>query len=219
MSIFGFAPLVWKKLSIGVVILLITAFLWVNASFVYGAFADTVRTILLVYLVLYAIMVASFKGKIPIFQRGIADLQNFIITFVGTTIIMMFIPLFLLQQASVETIILATGFGFLHAGVKAYIEEIVFRWILPIGFGMGDWLANAFFGLFHMGVLSSVLIATGMAFELAIATSIIPMIALFALGMVWSQLRNWGGLPAAIGSHYAYNLVVLGVWGIILGVA
>lgn len=219
MSVLGFAPIIWKKISIGVLILLITAFLWINAAFVYGPFADVVRGILLVYLVLYAIMVASFKGSIPIFQRGIGDLQNFIIAFAATTVIMLFIPLVLLQQASVETIVLATGFGFLHAGVKAYIEEIVFRWVLPIGFGLGDIIANISFGVFHLGVLSVALMSTGIAMEAAIVASIIPMVSLIILGIVWSQLRNWGGLSASMGSHYAYNLIVLGVWGVILGVA
>ena len=224
--VLGFAPFVWKKLSVGLMVLIVTAFLWINSAFIYQAFAEQASHVMLIYLILYVLFASSFaiavRGKVPIFAKGLTDLRNFVITFGLTAAVMFFIPLIFLQQASVEIFILALGFGLLHSFVKAYIEEIVFRWILPIGFRIGDIFSNILFALFHMSVLTSVLIAQGISFEIAIASAIVPMTVLFFLGMLWAWMRGPNGsrfgIAGAVGSHFSYNLASLGILAAMLGV-
>ena len=102
-------------------------------------------------------------------------------------------------QASIET---ALGFGALHAFVKAYIEESVFRDALPKA-GLGDVISNVLFGMFHLAVLTTV---GGLTYLQAL----LPITVLIILGLVWAGVRNIYGIMGSTGSHFAWNLFAYG---------
>ena len=202
--LFGFAPFKSKLVSIGIIVAVIQVFLLINADFIYGEFVNQVRFVLTLYFFLYLIMVSPLGKKLPTFTQGPQAIQNFIIGFIITAAVMTVIPLFLVKASSLEFVTLSLGFGLLHGFVKAYIEEIVFRYALPIAFGFGDIISSILFASFHISVivLSG---AAGLGFDM-----VFRFILLFALGMIWSFTRNRLGILASVGSHFSYNLFVLG---------
>lgn len=207
-----------KKLNVGVIVLIIQAFMWISADFVYGQYAAMVREVLLIYFILFLIVRVTLGGKVSTVRPG-ASWASFIIAFILTSVAVMAFGLIggaaevasltsHIPQAAVG--VSALGFGALHAFVKAYIEEDVFRAALPRMAGFGDIISSVIFGAFHL----SILIMQGMILQLAL----IPMAVLVVLGMVWSQVRNHFGIMGAVGSHFAWNLFAIGVlFGIFTG--
>ena len=103
---------------------------------------------------------------------------------------------------------LALGFGFLHAMVKAFNEELIFRDALPSIIGgkakllYVDIVSSVAFGAFHFAVSGA---------------SLLVMAFLSVLGFIWSQVYRRFGLMGSTGSHFAYNLAALGVLSKVFG--
>ena len=188
------------RLTVGILVTLIQLFLYINADWIYGPYADQARNVLLAYFILTTVVLASFAVKLPTLDVGEKGLYNFFVGFVLTSVFMLLIPKALQARlASIETTAMALGFGLLHGFVKAYNEEIVFRGILPKALGGGlyaDVLSNILFGLFHLAVTGA---------------SLPAIFLLSILGMIWAFIRNRIGLMGSTGSHFAYNLGVMGV--------
>ena len=201
-----------SKLSLGLIILIIQAFLWINAEWIYGSYAEVVRTTLTIYFILFIIVALPFGRKIPTFTSGVSGLSKFL---AGFFLMFVIVSLLLIgkvftaaELASLEAVKLALGFGLLHGFVKAYIEELVFRYFLPFAAGLGDFISNILFGVFHASV----------AFMSGNPAPISTVVFLIVLGFVFSIIRGKGnkglGLEGATGAHYAYNLFALGALSI-----
>jgi len=193
-------------LTVGVVIILITLFMWVNAPALFGSMAEQAKNVMGLYLVMLAVILAAFQIKMPTLNYDITSLIYFVIGFGVTVFVMLIIPVnFKAMLASFE-LITAVSLGFLYAFVKAFIEEVIFRDILPLKVGIGDVASSILFGVFHFAMLWSL----GATLPVMIA----GMITLSLLGYIWSQVRQRLTLMGAVGSHFGYNMVVLGVFGI-----
>ena len=120
-------------------------------------------------------------------------------------------------MASFETITAATGgtvlatAGVIIVGIKAYVEESVFRNFIPNFMLMANKfkyvIANLLFGLFHISV-SMLRVAAGV-----ITYADLPLIIgmLVMLGFVWTYAYKTGGIMLATGSHFGFNIVALGL--------
>ena len=197
------------KFAVGIAILFTQLFLYINAEAVYGPYASMVRNVMLAYFVLLAVF-SPYVIKI-LMGIGPKDLPSFSIMFAMTAVIMLVVggSIVLITGEVEKGITLALGFGFLHGFVKAFNEEVIFRGVLPMIMGGSvkasiyvDVISSVAFGVFHLAV-------TGV--------NIYAMIFLSALGFVWAMVRNRFGIMGSTGSHFAYNLGVMGVLPVILG--
>ena len=228
-------PFVGAPLNMGLFVLVTQLLIWIAADALFGQYAVQVKEVLLIYFI--ALLISMFgamaAGK-PNILRISGDretLTNFLLGFMGTSAFLMvlvgaggaFGQLF--TQAAVDIplgVLTVTGisFGIYHGLVKAYVEEVIFRQILPRMLGVGAITKRTIFGIFRFGDLfSNILFA---AFHLAVLTgplgltlaqSMAPLLLLFMLGMAWSKLRDVIGIAGSTGSHLAYNLFALGILG------
>lgn len=204
-------------LNVGIIVLLLQLFLWIGADYIYGAYAETVRNVLIVYFFMFLLVRVTLGGK----PHALSEKEswfNFILMFILTSVILLafsFIPGMVstaeLTIALPSTLIAAMGvtalgFGALHAFVKAYIEEDVFRSALPIKAGLGDIISSILFGIFHFAVLVTVR-------GLTPVQALLPIAVLIGLGLLWSRVRDGFGILGATGSHFAWNLFAFGVLG------
>jgi membrane protease YdiL (CAAX protease family) len=145
-------------------------------------------------------------------------MANFLLMFVITAVFMTTVfPLVVLKQAASiepEAIAIAYGFVFFHGFVKAYVEEIVFRYAIPFALNLkgsleiyGALISSVLFGIFHMSVafLSNNPYPVWMMFYLSL------------LGMVFYFIYKKSGIMGSTGAHFAYNLGVLGVLPALIG--
>ncbi len=205
---FRLVPFRAGNVTVAVIVGIIQMFLFINADAIYGPAAAAVKDILILYLVFLTVTVVTVsKGFPSVGKLGGNAFRNFLIAFAFTAIVMLAVPAGLLGTlAAIEISVVGIGYGLLHGFVKSYIEEIIFRYVLPIQAGLGDLLSGALFGVFHVGI-SLYYVSAGL-----LAMSALPyaILALIGLGFIWTFVRNQGGLMASVGSHYAYNLAVLG---------
>lgn len=193
--------------SIGVVVVLIWLFLFTQAELIYGQWAIQVREIFTLYIVMFLIFASAYRKGMPGRNEGLKSMIPFGIMAVLTLVIA--IPFsWVVTSASMEFVTIALGFGLLHSFVKAYIEELVFRYYLPLVVGLGDVLSSILFGLFHL----SVTYMTGNP------APVQTILLLMGLGYFWSLVRRLfqsqgigAGIAASTGSHFAWNLVALGL--------
>lgn len=193
------------KFAVGIGILFAQLFLYINASAIYGPYAETVRNVMLAYFILLAIL-SPFV--IPILMKiGLQDVPAFSIGFVLTTIVMLVVPIVTGLTGEIESgLTLALGFGFLHSFVKAFNEEIIFRGVLPKVMGgstTAGVVSSILFGVFHFAVTGG---------------SIFAIAFLSVLGFIWWLVYKRFGLFGSTGSHFAYNLAALGVLSKLIGV-
>jgi membrane protease YdiL (CAAX protease family) len=196
-----------KALSLGIVVLLIWLFLYTQADLIYGPYAAEQKEAMVLYFLLFLIPAAMYMKGLPGKDEGLKSLLPFVMTMIVTIVIA--IPLrWLVMMASLEYVTLFIGFGLLYAFVKAYIEEVVFRYYLPQVVGLGDIISSVLFGLFHLSV----------AYLTGIAAPMTAILGLMVMGYIWSMVRRMfqsqgigAGLAASTGSHFGYNLIALGL--------
>jgi len=183
--------LVPKRLSISIVVLIFTLFLFISADKIYGAGAGTAKTLLIAYMIML-VSVIAFTGIRPDMVKGNFKPLNFLIFFLGSSLLFLVIPKF----SAFATIGVANAiqFALIQAFVVAYTEETVFRGILPLVFG-NDIIPAVLFGVFHWAVSGSV-------WFLLFAT---------IMGLVFAFVRDRAGIYASMGIHSAFNLNALGI--------
>lgn len=204
-------PNVQKLKNLTLWVVLIQIFLFLAAEWIYEGFAPTIRNVLAAYF--FLLLLGLQVGGANIGELKLYSAMPFVLGFAVTYAILYAIGPgvtgnILLGQ--IENVKIAAGYGLLHGFVKAYIEEVIFRWVLPFKAGLGPILSNIGFGLFHVGVLA----IQGTPLTGAI---FVPVMILTGLGFAWHLLAwkvNIFGKPLGImgstGSHYAYNLFALG---------
>ncbi len=209
--------------SVALFVVLVQIFLLFNAQAIYGDFAPLISEVLTIYLIAFAVVLVALGLTPPTAERPISALLNFIGLFAITTVIVTPFAAFIVES-SFEIIILALGFGMLHGFVKAYIEEVIFRFAIPTALGStpdnpklsAGVISSVLFGFFHFGVLtataSGLITASILAPDLFWTFVIQNTLILTALGMVWWFIFNRFGLMGSTGSHLAWNLIALGIF-------
>lgn len=184
------------KMTAGFIISIIQIFLYLNADFVYGAYADVARNIILSELLIVIVLAVFSRFDLTLLFRGPQDVTNAILVFLGASFALTLIPFALFSEAQIETATIVAGVGWigLHAIVIAFNEEIAFRGILdsflpPI-------VQSGMFAVFHVGVKGG---------------NMITLIVLLALGMIFTYIRRWFGVMASVSAHFAWNLKAMGV--------
>lgn len=211
------------KLGLGGFIFLMLLFFWINAEAVYAVFADEIRQVLLLYLIMLIGLLAVFREELPGRGEGAGGLAKFALFFAITYPVALAITTFLTPQGSLvatidtfERLALAIGFGSLHAFGKAYVEEASFRGVLMKRLGQaGPILSSIIFGIFHANLAfrnASQLVAAGELAQVAVIPYVLQVFMfLTIIGFVWALVARRFGLLASTGSHTAWNMVILGV--------
>lgn len=202
-----------QNLNVGIIVLIIQLFMFISADLFFLDYAQQVREILIIYFILYLMVWVTLGGR-PVGIDRKETFYSFLLGFFLTSAVLLivFLPQAhtaalteVMPQASIAS---AMGFGLLHAFIKAYIEEDVFRVALPRYFG--DIISNILFGIFHLSVLMTIA-------GLSLLQAILPVCLLVVLGFIWAYIfRNNFGKMAAVGSHFAWNLFAYGILSVII---
>lgn len=212
--VMNFIPLAAAgKLPFSLLIFMMVMVLLLGAPVIYGDLATQMNMILIIYVV---ILLASrqdmprlehkgqlLKDAVPLFV--IAALITGILFYLLSSV--QFMSSLLVASTLESSIEFIAVFGFMHAFVKAYVEEEVFRGRLSLIFGEAG--QAILFGAFHFFIL---LMLIGWSPMLLLALGWLTF-----LGFVWGKLENRGGLAASTGSHFGYNLVAMGMAAFIFG--
>lgn len=194
--------------SIGFIVLLMQLFLVTNTSLFFTN-AEQIQLILLVYLVMEALIIASLDLTLPTLGVSPLELMYFGIGFIITAfLVYVTVPAAIASTFEIAT--LAGGLvligGILYVFVKAFVEEIIFRGILEKH--VGRFMQAILFGIFHFAILS----AGGASWQAVL----IGAFFLGFLGLAWSYTKDFMGLMGAVGSHTAWNLHAVGLLAAIL---
>jgi len=198
------------KKTVFLPIFLIDIFLYFNADALFSGFLS--KDFLLVYMILPVVVYVLVYsiGKVDdksLFKSGsfFHSLGNIGLGFLSTWAVVLF--LFTLSGQLATPINRTVGLSFIFAEllVIAPVEEITFRRMIPDL--LNNWgitglsrilTASAIFAVFHLSVTHGDIGAMAMIFTIAV---------------IWQYLADkerWG-LGFTVGSHAAYNLVILGV--------
>ena len=197
-------------LTIGLIILIAEIFLLVNAEFAFPGQGDTIQKVMMIYLVMQALMIASLDLVLPTLDLGITGGIYFVIGFIITALVVVLIPAIIPGSLEVLQFVrggIALFFMMIYVFIKAFVEEVIFRGILENY--LGRFVSAVLFGLFHAAVLS--------IGNPALGSFMISMIFLMILGLIWSYMKDYFGILGATGSHMAWNMHALGLLGTIVG--
>lgn len=188
------------KIGLGVAIVLLTLYMYVQASFVFGEFAEIARSVMLTYIVLGVTVLTITGARLKVFSASPAEFVLFTAGMIATLLVVAIIPKTATNATLASFELQGIGFGFIWAFVKAFWEEVIFRGALSkISTGVFAPLAvgsNILFGLFHLGVFG---------------VTWVGVVLLVGLGVVWTLVARRFGLMAAVGSHFGYNMGALGL--------
>lgn len=202
--------------SLPVIMLLVTALLWINTDVLYGQVSQVVRDRILLLGLMFAIAFATVGGRVRM-QKPFS-LMRFAIFLAATLVATIFLDFVIPGEIVANTEPLATlpiaSFaipgGILLLSVLAYYEEQIFRNIFLNTRSIGVVLSSVMFGLLHI----SALIAQGFRLSSPLnAGSLLPSLGLLiVLGFIWSYVATEFGFDAAVASHIGWNIGVLGVF-------
>lgn len=202
---------VGNRLTFSFIIFIAIMILMLGASSIYGDYADDANTVLGVYMTMLLFTAVKFKAKRSAEQRLSMALPAFLIMFLLTfgimTLLRPAIQGLLVASTLEASMSLAAAGGLLTAFVKAYVEEDVFRSRLaPL---IGEWGQSILFGMFHFFVLFMIL---GWSWWLPAAIAWLSL-----LGYVWGRVEDRFGLAGSTASHFAYNIVAMGLGAVLVG--
>lgn len=187
-----------KKLSIGLLVVIIQMMLYVNAGAIFPEpYVEQAKQIILLYMIMTFAFTLVTRYIPPEMTRPFApELMTFFVSFFIFAGLLYALPLNTGSHIfQIETIKIALPFMLLFAFVVAYTEELIFRGVLPkfltrIG-------SNLLFAVFHW---------------YAYAGNIYSILIAFIFGMVFSLVAEKFGLMSAVGMHTAWNLKILGAF-------
>lgn len=181
-----------RHFGLGIAVVLIQLFLYINADWVFGEIAPVAKNTLLVYILLQTVVIAV-SGKRPEIVSGSFDrIWNFVLIFLVTAGILIVVPWVVEGWGLGATS--SIPFMILQAFAVAYTEEIVFRGILANM--LGDITSNVLFGVFHTSVYGA---------------SVPLIIIAVAIGFIFAVIRSKFGVMGAAGAHTAWNLKAMGI--------
>jgi len=165
------------------------------ANLIYGIYAEQVKTVMVAYFLLLAVVLASFGVGLPSMSLSLYEIKNFALMFILTSLVL--IPLQFMQGLSAEVAVTtALGFGLFHAFVKAFIEETIWADILKKR--IGRYGSAITFGLFHLAVTYT-----------ALGINFIAIGILMILRFIWDYVHDKYGIAGSTGSHFCYNLFAI----------
>lgn len=201
-----------KKLSIGLIVVIIQMMLYVNAGAIFPQpYVEQAKSIILLYMIMtFAFTLVTRYIPPEATKPFIPELMTFFVSFFIFAGLLYALPL---QTGShifgswnqikpvggvifqIETIKIALPFMLLFAFVVAYTEELIFRGVLPkflttIG-------SNLLFAVFHWYAYSG---------------NLVSILIAFIFGMIFSFVAEKFGLMSAVGMHTAWNLKILGAF-------
>ena len=199
------------KISFGVVLLIAQAFLLVNARVFFPNTTGYWQTVILIYIVLEVLIASIPKTRRDVFSMSFVKAWPKMLLFAAIT----FAALTLFNIVSLggkfalpvlSPVII--GVLIIHGLIISVVEETIFRDLLPdigrkikLAVILIAVITSALFALFHFGVYG------GNWFSLAWA---------FVLGLVFFYTARKFGLSASMGTHWGYNVWVLGLFPFIL---
>lgn len=186
-----------------VFILFLQIFLLVTADWLYGSYAPIAKDWLVAYLLMEALVLgALLKGGISEIETG--NMAGFVFFFIITTVVVIALRIPSGLFSSIEPVRTIVAIGLLYGLVKAFIEEVIFRGVLPKF--IGGLKSQLVFGGFHASTLA-VFVYPAQGF-----LGVLGVFALLSsLGVIWWYIFKRGGLLASTGSHLAWNLLAMGV--------
>ncbi len=194
--------------------ILVAVYFWINGAAHFPEWNSTYGTVILPYLVMMIAFVLWAKTKadrrieistslgIPAFA------MSFIVTWIIVSLLVSFgifaIPFFP-KEILFQTIII-------NIFVVSVAEEVMFRGVLLEAFGkLGVFISAFLFAMWHMYAYN-VIWYEGL--ELASFTGLV-LAFVFGIILGFVALKKEWGLPATIGIHAAYNLVIVGALAIL----
>lgn len=204
-----------KNITIGIILLIIWTFLLFNTDLLFGRYASEASQTLNIYFLFVVGTLAMLGTGMPDIKLDLRNLTFFSIFFVATLSIVYLMPIKF--AGSFEAVKSYAAFGILYAFVKAFPEELIFRWALPEKAGLGHGLSNILFGAFHASVLFMIGSSTGLVGNQLYMFALGGGLFLGVLGLMWSFIYKKYGLMASTGSHLGYNVAVMGMGAMILG--
>ena len=185
------------RFALGFVIILIALAMYFNAPILFGEYTEAARLTLQVYLLLYAVVLATIGRGLPSLNLDIFALRNFALMFLLTVLIMTPVAMFISPEASLGAVsVIATGFGALHF-VKVFIEETI--WAEQIKKYFGVMFSVVTFGIFHFAVN-----------YYSGSINFYAILLLMGLRFVWDYIYARWGLFGSVGSHFGYNAIIAG---------
>ena len=199
------------KLPSTFIVFIMLAVLLLGSEAIYGELSGRMTTVLLIYILLLVMSRTEMPKKEHQSKTIFQSIPAFLIMFFITLFVMIGIQPFAGELIAASTLEAGLGFvavfGFMHAFVKSYIEEEVFRSRLSVMIGeLGQAIA---FGAFHFFILVMVFGFSPML--------IAAMAWLAVLGLLWGKIENRFGVEGSTGSHFAYNLAAFGMIPVIFG--
>lgn len=199
-------------ITIGLVLVLIQAFILVNVGKLFPTDTERWRTILFTYTILTAFVFSwgAVRSEKGLFQANLFKALPKLLLSAGVTFIILFALGYVLkgnELPSVRQAIAGIGIPIIifHCFIVAFNEELIFRGFFVdelrsrrLREGAVKWTQAIVFALFHYGV-------TGGAW--------LVMVLYVPLAFVWLYLRDrYSPLTnmANIGSHAIWNIFILG---------
>ena len=197
---------------LGVVVIIIQAFILVNAELLFPGQGAKIQEEMTIYLIIQLLAISTIftittrncTSIDEVFTSGLGEFAYFAAGLAITAVIaMQFIPASVASLAQIIQISapIMTVVLVVYAFVKAFTEEVFFRVFLDERIGMI--LQVILFGLFHLAVLS-----IGQPSIIALLSSVI---FLMFLGAIWTLMKRKISFMFALGSHVGWNLVALGI--------
>lgn len=189
-----------KKITLGLLVSIIQVLMYVNADFFFETISQEMKSLLLLYFIMsFAFtmttnVVPSAQSRAPI-----PGFLAFFISFFIAAAVFAALPtgpeqLGFAFQPAIQSVSAALPILLVFGFVISYTEEQTFRDQLPQA-GFGDVLSSVLFAFFHLAAYGAD--PTG-------------LVVAFVAGLVLAKIRDAIGTMGAVGTHTAWNLMVLG---------
>lgn len=203
-----------NRMSLGLLVLLLQLFLFINISAFFPASMVSEMTILIsTYLIVYGVLMAVPDQRDKLLNAPLSQAKYYVVTFLIAAAAFGILANFFLGSRTpdpgygVVTAIstVALSMILVHTVIVAYVEEFFFRDFLYKQLGESAFWSSLLFGLFHFAVYDF---------------NVIAMIVASLLGYFFLVIKRRftpNSNIANVAVHAAYNVVIIGVVNYILG--
>lgn len=205
------------NLTLGVGLFIVFLFLYINVTVFYTGNVTFVQNLFTAYFFLFIISFIIFRLQFPNILSDPKRILVFVVAFFAGAIAIVALPHFpaTIVGSIADQIHAVAAVGFIQSFVAGYIETLVFIYAIykVIPNRVTSFIvSNALFVLFHMSVIYSKVVSTGI-------NPLIPVVSLLILNSVFQLVYRYAGgdkkagIEAAIGVHTAWDL---GTYGLLL---
>ena len=203
-----------SKFSLGFVLILVWGYMYIQAGNFFPVnteiWRDRLQTLIIFTAFIFAFnSLSASKTERPLFEVSFIKRFPLFLLWAGITGFVLYLFSFLIKGESLRTVSealspLGIGVILFFAFFVAIFEELVFR-----GFVVNE-LKSRGFNLTYIYIISSVIFAL---YHYVWSSSITTIIIYIPLGIIWLYIRDKYSPQtnmANAGSHFAYDLFVLG---------